>query len=142
MKDHVRTTPTITYDAAAALVHEAIQHARANGWAIACAVVDPGGHVLASGRMDGVAAPILDFATDKAFTSALGRSTKGFFERMSSTPELTMGLGNRQRLCAWEGGLPIRHEGVLVGAIGVSGAAGHEDAACGQAAMNSLGFGS
>ena len=141
MSDPVRNVPVLTYDAAAALMHEAIRHARSNGWSVACAVVDPSGQILASGRMDGVAPAVLEFAADKAYTSAPGRTTKGFFERMSSSGDLTLGLGNRPRLCAWEGGLPIRCGGVLVGAMGVTGAAGHEDAACGQAALEKLGLG-
>ena len=142
MNDPVRNAPVLTCDAALALVAAAMSHARDNGWSVACAVVDPSGQTLAAARMDGVGPAVLEFATDKAYTSALGRSTKGFFERMSSSADLTLGLENRPRLCAWEGGLPIRHAGALVGAIGVSGAAGPEDAACGRAALDRLGLGS
>lgn len=140
MTGPVRTLTALTYEAAAALVAGAVAHARENGWAIACAVVDPAGQVLAAGRMDGAAPAILDFARDKAYTAALGRTTRDFFERMSSARDLELGLSNRPRLCAWEGGLPVRHGGVLVGAIGVSGAAGPEDAACGRAALAALGL--
>ncbi len=78
---------------------------------------------------------ILEFATDKAYTATLGKSSMAFSERMGSSPSLTMGLANRPRLCAWEGGEPIHEAGHLIGAIGVSGAAGHEDRACAEAAL-------
>lgn len=140
MPDLTVRTEQIAFDAANDLIAAAIAHARANGWCIAAVVLDPGGAVVASARMDGVAPPILDIATDKAFTATLGKSTRAFFERMSSSPDLTLGLQTRSRLCAWEGGLPIRSGAALVGAIDVSGAAGPEDVACAEAALSSMGF--
>ncbi|WGR62429.1 heme-binding protein (plasmid) [Paracoccus ferrooxidans] len=52
------------------------------------------------------------------------------------------GLANRPRLITWEGGLPILHDGAIVGGIGVSGAQGQEDAECAQAALCRLGLSS
>ena len=90
--------------------------------------------------MDGVSPVVLEIATDKAYAAALGKSSREFFERMSSTAELTLGLQTRPRLCAWEGGLPIDEGGKLIGAIGVSGAVGPEDSACASAALKGLGL--
>ena len=135
-----RSVEHITYNAAQGLIESAIAEARSNGWAIAAVVLDPGGAVVAAARMDGVAPAILDIATDKAYTAALGKSTGAFYERMSSAPDLTLGLQNRPRLCAWEGGMPIHVSGALVGAIGVSGAAGAEDVQCAKAALDALGL--
>ena len=118
----------------------AFDHAARNGWRVAAVVLDPWGAVVASGRMDGVAAPILEIATDKAFTATLGKTTRGFYERMSSAPDLTLGLQNRPRLCAWEGGVPIRKGDALIGALGVSGAEGHEDVACAEFALREVGL--
>ncbi len=137
---HSIETRTLSYEAAAALVAHAVAHARANGWRVAVAVVDPSGHVLASGRMDGAPPPILDFATDKAFTATLGKTSLAFGERMAQLKSLELGLATRPRLLVWEGGLPERESGLLVGAIGVSGASGHEDAACARAALAALGL--
>ena len=141
MTAHAEHVPVIRYRSAAKLVAAAITHARENGWSVAVLVVDPWGEVVASGRMDGVAPGIMAIATDKAYTAALGKTTRAFFERMSSSPDLTLGLQNRPRFCAWEGGLPIVEDGRVIGAIGVSGAAGHEDVACGEAALRVLGEG-
>ncbi len=140
MTAHSRSQPVVTYRSASSLVERAIAHAVERGWSVAAVVVDPSGHVVASGRMDGVPAPILDYACDKAFTAALGKSSRAFFERMSSSPELNMGMVNRPRLCAWDGGVPIHEEGVLIGALGVSGAAGSEDVACAEAALSRCGL--
>ena len=122
------------------MVAAAVAYAEQNGWSIAVAVVDPSGHLLAAGRMDGAPAPILDFATDKAFTATLGKTSLAFGERMAELKSLELGLGTRPRLLAWEGGVPIRENGALIGAIGVSGASGHEDAACARAAIGAIGL--
>ena len=135
MTDRSRTVRMLCYSSASRMVATAIAHAESNGWTVAVAVLDPWGHVLASGRMDGAAPPILDFATDKAFTATLGKTSLAFGERMAQLKSLELGVATRNRLLTWEGGLPIREGGVLIGAIGVSGASGHEDAACARAAI-------
>lgn len=139
--DLVEMKPVLRSAPALRLVHHALEHAASRGWLVAVVVVDAGGEVLASARMDGVAAQTLGFATDKAFTAAtMQRSTAEFFARMNSMDELRVGLANRPRLITWEGGLPIVHNGAIVGGIGVSGAQGHEDAECALAALRSLGL--
>ncbi|MFK7764331.1 MAG: heme-binding protein [Roseobacter sp.] len=140
MSDYINMQATLNYSAATCLVAAAIEHAQANGLSIAVAVLDTGGHVVASGRMDGVPAPILEFATDKAFTSTLGRTSLAYGMRMAEEKSLELGFTTRNRLLTWEGGLPIRHAGKMTGAIGVSGAAPHEDAACAQAGIDALGL--
>src|SRR4051812_15179997 len=61
----------ITHDAARKIMDSAVnRYARANGWTVSVAVVDATGALVAAGRMDGSSPPILDFATDKAFTAA------------------------------------------------------------------------
>lgn len=138
---HARQVSVISYQSAAALVSHAVEHARLNGWHICAVVVDAFGHLVASGRMDGVPVPIFDYASDKAFTAATqGKTTRAFYERMSSAPDDAMGLANRARLCVWEGGLPVCENGQVIGGIGVSGAAGHEDVACAEGALAAVGL--
>ena len=132
--------PTLCYATAARLVAAALAHAEAQGWRVAAAVCDASGTLLAFGRMDGVPAPVADYAIDKAWTSATHhRSTEGFGARMLSDPALALGLGNRPRALAWQGGVPVLAEGQVVGGLGVSGAAGPEDAACAVAALAACG---
>ncbi len=138
MQRRSRTQKSVNFDTAMQLVALAVAHARSNGWAVAVVVVDPSGQLVASGRMDEVPGPVMEFAADKAYTAVLGKSTRAFFDRMSSSPELEMGAVNRPRLCAWDGGLPVVESGALIGAIGVSGAAGPDDVACATAALSEL----
>jgi uncharacterized protein GlcG (DUF336 family) len=124
------------------LVTAALAHAGREKLSVAVCVCDPQGHVLACARMDGVTPPILGFAEDKAFTAAtMRRSTEAFAERMASSPSLTLGLSTRARLLPWGGGLPVVHQGQVVGGIGVSGARDFEDIACAQAALAEAGLG-
>jgi len=135
------TKRVITHKAASAAVQAALDHAVQNGWSVAAIVVDPGGHMVAAGRMEMAPAAVADFAMDKARTAVLGKTTRAFAERMSSHPNLKMGLLNRPGLCAWDGGVPIFEDGVLIGAMGVSGAAGPDDIQCIQAGLVAIGLG-
>lgn len=142
MSKFSRSQPTIRYETASALVAHALAHGAANGWRIAAVVVDPSGHIIAAGRMDGVPAAVFDIAADKALTTTLGNSTLAFSKRMSSSRELELGLMTRHRLCAWQGGLPIIEDTVPIGGLGVSGASGPEDEACALTALEKMGIGS
>jgi uncharacterized protein GlcG (DUF336 family) len=132
---------TLGSAAARQIVEAAITEAERGGWRIAVAVVDPSGLPIALARMDEVTPPILDFAQDKAYTAAtMRRSTEAFFGRMTSAPTLAMGFQNRPRLMVWGGGLPIFHEGLAVGGVGVSGAKEAEDVACARAGIAAVGL--
>jgi uncharacterized protein GlcG (DUF336 family) len=131
----------IAADAGLEMVRLALQHARDNGWEVAAAVYDPAGNLVAFGRTDNVAMPSVQFAMDKGWTAAgLGKSTEAFARRAQEKPTLAMGLGGRERLMVWGGGVAILNDGVCVGGIGVSGASDHEDIACAEAAIAALGF--
>ncbi len=133
---------SLSSDGALGLLNAALQRAKADGLSVAVCICDMQGHVLAAARMDGVTPPILGFAEDKAFTAAtMRRSTAAFAERMASSPSLTLGLSTRARLLPWGGGLPVVHQGQVVGGIGVSGAKDAEDIACAQAALAQAGLG-
>lgn len=135
---HITVSATEAID----LVRRAMDHAQGRNWNIAVAVVDSQGIALASLRMDRAAPPVMDFAQDKAFTAAtMRRSTAAFATRMGESQSLTLGLSTRQRLLAWGGGLPIVHQGAVIGGIGVSGAKDFEDIECAETALTALGFG-
>lgn len=129
-------SPILASATAMQLVLAAVDHAKAKGWKVAVSVVDPAGAPLASWRMDDVTPPIGEFATDKAFTAAtMRRSTAAYFELMDASASLRLGLGNRDRLLVWGGGLPVVHEGRVVAGIGVSGAQDFEDIDCAETAL-------
>lgn len=135
------TKTSLTHEAARNLVSAATVAAAARGQRVAVAVVDREGALLAFERMDGVPAPIIDFAIDKAYTAAVtGAPTRDFCEHMNSSPSLRLGLASRPRLLVWGGGVPTRHGGDVVGGIGVSGGPEEEDIACAIEALRSVGL--
>jgi glc operon protein GlcG len=120
-KAQVLSTKNISLDAAKKMVAEAVAYARANnapGGAIA--VVDAGGHLVYLERLDNTFAAASEVATKKANTSAL-------FKAPSSKLETAIN-GGRQALITvghtfLQGGIPIIYQGLVIGAIGVSGSA-------------------
>lgn len=133
--------PVLSASTAFRLVEHCTAYASERDWAIACVVCDPGGVVQASLRLDGVGPHILEFATDKAYTAALMRmSTRDYFEKTRQKDDSRMVLANRTRLIVWGGGLPIVHDGIVVGGIGVSGVKDFEDIECAEAALKALGL--
>lgn len=140
--DLVVTRHSLSLAAARALVDAAIAHAETKGLRISAAVVDREGAPVALARMDGVPAPIADFALEKAYTAAVtGASTRDFFTHIDANPSLRMGMTGRPRFLLWIGGEPARHAGEVVGAIGVSGASEEDDLACARAALAASGLG-
>lgn len=135
------TKPQIAPTTALKMVEDALAFSEQNGWEIAVAVYDPAGGLVAFGRSNHVAAPSIQFALDKAWTAAgLGKSTQAFGQRALDVPSLAMGLGSRERLMVWGGGVAIVHDDVCIGGIGVSGAQGHEDIACAEATIAKAGL--
>jgi uncharacterized protein GlcG (DUF336 family) len=133
---------TLSCAAACQIVEAVLREAERNGLTVAVCVVDAQGHTLASARMEAATPPILTFAEDKAFTAAtMRRSTLAFAERMASRPSLALGLSTRQRLLPWGGGIPVVHDGTVIGGVGVSGAQEPEDIACAEAGLQALGLG-
>ncbi|WP_172329542.1 heme-binding protein [Mangrovicoccus sp. HB161399] len=134
--------PVLSAETAFRLVSHAMAHARSKDWAVAIAVADPSGAIQASLRMDDVVPVILEVAIDKAYTAATMRcATKVFGAEKAADPVQSLGLSTRQRLVAWGGGLPIVHDGRVVGGIGVSGVRDFEDIEIGHAALAAEGLG-
>jgi glc operon protein GlcG len=92
----------------------------------AIAVVDPAGDLLAFQRMDGVRPASAELAIEKARTAArLQRPTAEIEDSINRgrTAFVTAGIA------ALRGGVPIRVNGKVVGAIGVAGLSKETDAA-------------
>jgi glc operon protein GlcG len=120
----MRDKPSLT----TADLHKAMAACRAdaekNNWKVAIAIVDDGGCLLFFDRMDGASPITAEVAVGKARTSALTRRPSKFFEdRVKERPGfVTFPAG-----ILIQGAVPIMARGECVGAIGVSGAASHED---------------
>jgi glc operon protein GlcG len=101
----------------------------------AIAVVDPAGDLLAFQRMDGVRPASAELAIEKARTAArLQRSTAEIEDNINQgrTAFVTAGIP------VLRGGMPIRVNGAVVGAVGVAGLSKENDAETANTAAAAL----
>ncbi|WP_255506910.1 heme-binding protein [Mycolicibacterium sp. 018/SC-01/001] len=131
-----------TLDLAEGLTMVAAAHdeARRRGVTVSAAVVDAGGHLIAFGRMDGaeIAGPVL--AVDKAYTAVAHRAETSSLADLTAPGGELFGMhaNGNGRFVVFGGGVPVRVNGTVVGAVGVSGASAAEDEACAVAAVAAL----
>jgi glc operon protein GlcG len=134
-----QTAQVLDARAAEAIVHGCVAHAMAKNQSHAIAVVDTGGHVVAALRMDGNGSGIFDFALAKAQASAAwGFSTAQMLESARGTP----GFDRAPQVVIVPGGVPVfSGDGkTRIGAVGVSGEAPADDAACAEAGVRAAGL--
>jgi uncharacterized protein GlcG (DUF336 family) len=100
------------------------------------AVADAGGGLVAHVRMDGAWLGSVDIAIDKAWTArAFDLSTEDL-AGMTQSGQQGFGLNttNNSRVVIFGGGIPIKHKGVVIGAVGASGGSVAQDVAVARAA--------
>jgi len=119
------TVPALTYDGARAAAEAAGAEATARGVSPVAAVVDAGGALVYLWRPDGAQVASVEVATDKARTAAIyRRPSKDFEEQASGGRASALHLA---RAVPLQGGIPIRADGEVIGAIGVSGASSADE---------------
>jgi uncharacterized protein GlcG (DUF336 family) len=132
------TRRTLTLEAARRVAAAAEAEARKNNWNVAIAVVDDGGHLVLFQRMDGAKLVAIDIGIRKARTAV-------YFQGETLGLEEEVTKGGRTALLPIEGfmplqgGVPLMSAGTLVGAVGVSGVTGEQDAQCAKAGAAALG---
>ena len=116
----------------------ALAEARRNTWTMAVAIVDISGELVYFEKMDDTQNGSVTVAAAKARSAALfKRPTKAFQDSLTATPDGLRILGLDGAVPV-EGGVPLVVDGVIVGAIGVSGGTSQQDGVCAKAAVESL----
>src|SRR5919205_2163994 len=123
----VRTRRIIDNEGTDAVLAAAERQAMAKGYRVVIVVVDPSGEVLALRRTPGAQIASSRVAVDKARTAAI-------FVRPSREIEQQVSDGRLGALAlhgakALTGGIPLRVDGEVVGAVGTSGETPDEDEA-------------
>ncbi len=125
--------------AAQAIIGGCFAHSTGRRQSHAIAVVDAGGQLVAALRMDGNGYGIMDFALAKArASSAWGGPTAGLAEGARIVP----GFAAAPHVVTVPGGVPVfSADGrERIGAVGVSGEAPADDAACAEAGITAAGL--
>ncbi len=116
----VETVHVLTLQGAEQVINAAHAEATKRGAGGAIAVVDSGGHVIALHRLDGTFPAASSVAIEKARTAATFRKpTAAFEDAIKDGRHALLGV---QAMTPLRGGVPIMHDGYVVGAIGISGA--------------------
>jgi uncharacterized protein GlcG (DUF336 family) len=99
------------------------------------AVADGGGNIVAHVRMDGAWIGSIDISQKKAYTSrAFDISTKDLAAHSQSGGQFFgIHASNDGKIMIFAGGIPLKRDGKVVGAIGVSGGSGDQDHAVAEA---------
>jgi glc operon protein GlcG len=128
--------PVLTLELARQMLTACEAKARELGLSLTIAVVDDGGHPIALARMDGIHAATVEIAIAKARSAVLfKRPTAKFGEAMAGG---AIGLLALPNVVPFAGGLPLLAGPALVGGIGASGAAAHQDEEVAQAGASIL----
>jgi glc operon protein GlcG len=127
----VAAVPALTYEGARHVAEAAGAEAARRGVAPVISVVDAGGALMFLLRPDAAQVASVEVTTDKARTAAIYRRPSRDFELQASDGRPS--ALHLARAVPLQGGIPIEHDGQVVGAIGVSGAtSADEDAELAQ----------
>ena len=123
------------------LLARARAEAEARSLSLALSVVDAGGHVIASQRMDGVALGAMRLAEGKAYTAVLWGMRSGYFMESTQPGADEWGWNaTDERIVVYAGGVPLYAGERLVGALGASGGTAEQDEECVTTAARAIGF--
>jgi uncharacterized protein GlcG (DUF336 family) len=104
------------------------------------AVVDAGGHLVAFSHQDGALIASIDLAIHKAFTARACDMSTGDLAELAQPGKPLYGIqcSNGGKIVIFGGGLPIRRNGFVIGAIGTSAGTVEQDIAVAEAAAGAV----
>ncbi len=130
----------ISLDRALAVIQAAVEEAKKRNWKVNIAVADSGGNLVAFQRMDGAMLASIQIAEHKAKAAVTFRRPTKVFEDGVNLMHLNYLLAF-DGVIASRGGIPLIDQGVIMGAIGVSGGTDSQDevvSKAGAALINQL----
>jgi uncharacterized protein GlcG (DUF336 family) len=104
------------------------------------AVADAGGNLVAHVRMDNAWIGSVDISIKKAWTSRAFDITTKDLAGNSQSGDQFFGIhaSNDGKVMIFAGGIPLKKDGKVVGAIGVSGGSGEQDHAVAEAGASAF----
>lgn len=126
------------------IIEAALSNGRKSGLKpLSVAVLDAGGHPVAFQRADGSSFMRYEIAAGKAYGClALGVGGRWLDAQSRSRPHFLENLSavSGGRIVAVPGGVLVRHDGEIVGAVGITGDSSDNDEACAIAGIEAAGF--
>ncbi|OED71494.1 hypothetical protein A143_18000 [Vibrio splendidus ZS-139] len=111
------------------LINVALETAENNQQTIAVSVCDTHGELLAFLRMDNVSVQAGLLAQNKAYTSARDRQPSSNLGAWARETGKDLSYWTDPKITGFKGGVPIQHQGQVIGAIGISGLSEDNDEA-------------
>ena len=131
--------PPITLKQAKQAIAGAEAEAERNDVAMAIAVIDSGGNLVAFERMDNTQLGSIRIAEAKARTALDFRRPSRVMQDALTRGGVGLWWLGVPGALPLEGGVPIQSEGMIIGAIGVSGGLSSQDAQVAQVGANAVG---
>lgn len=128
--------PVLTLEDAKRVAAAADAEALANGWKVSIVIVDDGGHMLYMQRSHDTRFGSVETAIAKAhMAAALHTPSKASEDAVTGGRLIHLALPG---VIPAEGGVPLLRDGVVVGAIGISGVRSVQDGQIAQAGASAL----
>ena len=130
----------VTLEDARRIIAAAERKAKELGQPMNIAVADSGGNLVTHVRMDEAWIGSIDISIKKAYTSrAFDIATKDLAVHSQSSGQFFgIHASNDGKIMIFAGGIPLKQDGKVVGAIGVSGGSGDQDHAVAEAGAAAL----
>jgi uncharacterized protein GlcG (DUF336 family) len=131
---------SVTLTEARSIIAAGQKEAESQGQPMNIAVVDHGGNLLAFERMPNAWLGSIDIAQKKAWTSRAFDIETGDLGKNSQSGDQFFGIhaSNNGKVMIFAGGVPLKRNGQVIGAVGVSGGSGKQDQAVAEAAAKAL----
>jgi len=137
----MRNVPVIDYSDAKKIIDLIVDKASQMQKSVVVAVADPHGELIAFARMDGAPFSSIRIASNKAYTAARERKTTKEIGEKVRHPEKGHDIAyyGDPRFVGWGGGIPLWKDGVVAGAVAVSGLSSDEDIELATLALELIG---
>jgi uncharacterized protein GlcG (DUF336 family) len=135
-----RTYNTLTLDDAKRMLSAAEAKAASFGLPYNIAVVDAGGHLIAFLRQDNALIGSIDLAIDKAVTARIFDKSTSDLAKLAQpgTPLYGIQETNAGKVVVFGGGIPVKIDGIVAGAVGASAGTVEQDVSVAEAAIAAL----
>ena len=130
--------PGITLDQAKKVMAGAEAEAKKNSWPVVITILDSGGNLVMTQRLDGAQFGSVEVAREKAYSAVAFRRPTKVFEDLVAQGGANLRILRLSGAMPLDGGWPIVIDGKIAGGIGVSGVTGAQDAQIGKAGVDAL----